>query len=520
MDISVFEVIGPVMLGPSSSGTAGMARLGRVASRFVDGPIKSIDLRFHPRNEGYGGLRSHVALIGGIMGYEPYDPVIRDAMKLAEEKGIRCTGSWFENDLSVDGHTVGITVEQTDGSVRRILGASIGGGSIRISEIDGFKVELSNTEKHLFVWADRNVSEGLKELFPDLRFQTAEKENRYLFYAGTGAAQEAVDPEYAKKLDSVSRAALIDPFLSFGYVEHEPYFTTFEELVGLSEKTGEDLCELTIRYEMGRSGRSREAIWNQMKQNLEYMRECVNTGLTEEIHTLFGFDPGDDAKKMQAAYAEGVTLSGNTLPRAFAKALSVMEMGESMNRIVAAPTGGSAGIVPGCILTVQEDRGISDEELIKSLFIAGAVGICLYYHEVSFSGMGGGCQGEIGVSSAMAAAALAYLGGCSSEMIMHAMALAMKNILGLICDRIAGCSEIPCTTRNCIGVANAFAGCDMAISGIRSYVSPDQVAVALRSTQKLLPPSLRGGYGGLGCTKESRIARKIEAEVNRSLALK
>lgn len=248
MDISVFEVIGPVMLGPSSSGTAGMARLGRVASRFVDGPIKSIDLRFHPRNEGYGGLRSHVALIGGIMGYEPYDPVIRDAMKLAEEKGIRCTGSWFENDLSVDGHTVGITVEQTDGSVRRILGASIGGGSIRISEIDGFKVELSNTEKHLFVWADRNVSEGLKELFPDLRFQTAEKENRYLFYAGTGAAQEAVDPEYAKKLDSVSRAVLIDPFLSFGYVEHEPYFTTFEELVGLSEKTGEDLCELTIRY--------------------------------------------------------------------------------------------------------------------------------------------------------------------------------------------------------------------------------------------------------------------------------
>ena len=520
MDISVFEVIGPVMLGPSSSGTAGMARLGRVASRFVDGPIRSIDLRFHPRNEGYGGLRSHVALIGGIMGYEPYDPVIRNAMQLAEEKGIRCTGSWFDNDPSVDGHTVGITVEQEDGSIRRILGASVGGGSISIYRIDDFKVELSNTEKHLFVWADGRISGELEAVFPDLEFRESENDDRFLYYAGVADGFVQADAEPLKKLDGVSRAVVIDPFLSFGFVEHEPYFTSFEQLVGLSEKTGEDLCELTIRYEMGRSGRSRDEIWNQMKQNLDYMRECVNTGLTEEIHTLFGFDPGDDAKKMQTAFENGVTMSGNTLPRAFAKALSVMEMGESMNRIVAAPTGGSAGIVPGCILTVQEDRGISDEELVKSLFIAGAVGICLYYHEVSFSGMGGGCQGEIGVSSAMAAAALAYLGGCGSEMIMHAMALAMKNILGLICDRIAGCSEIPCTTRNCIGVANAFAGCDMAISGIRSYVSPDQVAVALRSTQKLLPPSLRGGYGGLGCTVESRAARKIEAEVNRSLALK
>ena len=133
--------------------------------------------------------------------------------------------------------------------------------------------------------------------------------------------------------------------------------------------------------------------------------------------------------------------------------------------------------------------------------------------------MSGGCQGEIGVSSAMAAAALAYLGGGDAKECCHAMALAMKNILGLVCDRIGGSSEIPCTTRNCIGVGNAFAGCDMALAGIASYVSPDNVILALTNTQKLLPPELRGGCGALRCTPESAKATAIEKEICRSLAL-
>ncbi len=143
----------------------------------------------------------------------------------------------------------------------------------------------------------------------------------------------------------------------------------------------------------------------------------------------------------------------------------------------------------------------------------------MYYHKASFSGMGGGCQGEIGVSSAIAASALAYLGGGDTTVCCHAMALAMKNILGLVCDRIAGSSEIPCTTRNCIGVGNAFAGCDMALAGIRSYVSPDSVIEALVNTQKALPAELRGGAGALRITKEAIEARAIEAKMNAASSL-
>lgn len=256
-----------------------------------------------------------------------------------------------------------------------------------------------------------------------------------------------------------------------------------------------------------------------MKRSLDYMRESVEIGLRDKLDTLFGFASGCDGQKMMKALEEGKTLSGPTMTRAFAKALATMEMDCSMNRIVAAPTGGSAGIVPGCILSVQEDLHCSDDELVNSLFVAAAAGVCMYYHNANFSGMRGGCQGEIGVSSAIAAAALAYLGGGNTRTICHAMALAMKNMLGLICDRIGSSSEIPCVRRNCMGVANAFSGCDMALAGIESYICPDEVITALCNAQKLLPPQLRGGYGGCGCTAEAKLAREIEKKMSASLYL-
>ena len=523
MDISIFEIIGPVMLGPSSSGTAGMARLGRAASRFLDGEIKSIDLRFHKRNVDYAGLRSHCALIGGLMGYEADDPVIRESVKLAKSKGIKLTGSWFPDDADIDGHSVGMTVVQKDGRIQRVTGASVGGGSINIFGIDDFDVKLASTEDYLFVWSDKDISTELLNILRSANINSDIshdcKQERYLFYISVPKQFDENVLKLIKDVEGVNRVLHTEAFIEFGFVPHEPLFTSYDELIKLSEETGKNIPELTIEYEIGRSGRSREEIYAQMSNNLKLMKECVNYGLTEELHTLFGFDPGDNAKKMLKANESGQTLSGSTMGRAFAKAMSVMEMGESMNRIVAAPTGGSAGIVPGCILTVQEDKGFSDDKLVESLFVAAAMGVVMYYHHTSFSGMSGGCQGEIGVSSAMAAAALAYLGGGDTKECCHAMALAMKNILGLVCDRIGGSSEIPCTTRNCIGVGNAFAGCDMALAGIASYVSPDNVILALTNTQKLLPPELRGGCGALRCTPESAKATAIEKEICRSLAL-
>ena len=520
MDISVFEVIGPVMVGPSSSGTAGMARLGWAAGRFLDGLVKAINLKFHPRMQDYAGVRSHIALIGGVLGIREYDPELKNALEIARMQKISVSASFFKDPLPQNEHTVTISMEQETGVVRRVSGISVGGGSISITGIDDFEVDLISTERYLFVWSDSNISEELPKMMPEGTTVKKDcKNGKYLFYMGVPMKMDEAVGGRIKNLPGVTKVLFTEPFLGFGYRPYQPLFRTFEDLMRLSEETGKTVPELAIEYEMARSGRSRQEIWEEMKRSLEYMRESVNTGLTQELHTLFGFGTGQDGKKMMKALAEGRTLSGSTMSRAFAKALATMEMDCSMNRIVAAPTGGSAGIVPGCILTIQEDKGCSDEELVNSLFVAAAAGVCMYYHNANFSGMRGGCQGEIGVSSAIAAAALAYLGGGDTKTICHAMALSMKNLLGLICDRIGGSSEIPCIRRNCVGVANAFAGCDMALAGIDSYVSPDEVITALCNTQKLLPAALRGGYGGLGCTVEAKLAREIEDKINRELSL-
>lgn len=519
MDISVFEVIGPVMVGPSSSGTAGMARLGWAAGRFLDGPVKAINLAFHPRLQDYAGLRSHIALIGGVLGIREYDPELKNALEIAKQRGIKLTASKLKPSLP-DALVVTISMEQESGVVRRVSGISVGGGSISITAIDDFQVDLISTEKYLFVWADADLSEQILKMMPQgTTLKKDCKNGKYLLYMGVPTTMDETVGEKIQALSGVTKVLFTEPFLGFGYQPYEPLFRSFEDLMRLSDETGKDIPELAIEYEMARSGRSRQEIWDEMKQSLEYMCESVNTGLTQDLHTLFGFGTGRDGKKMLQALAEGKTLSGSTMSRAFAKALATMEMDCSMNRIVAAPTGGSAGIVPGCILTIQEDKGCSDDDLVNALFVAAAAGVCMYYHNANFSGMRGGCQGEIGVSSAIAAAALAYLGGGSTRAICHAMALSMKNLLGLICDRIGGSSEIPCIRRNCVGVANAFAGCDMALAGIESYVSPDEVITALCNTQKLLPAALRGGYGGLGCTVEAKLAREIEAKINKSLRL-
>ena len=521
MDISVFEVIGPVMVGPSSSGTAGMARLGFAAGKFLDEPLKALNLRFHPRNTDYAGLRSHLGLIGGVLGLREYDPQLKNALDMAREQGIEVTASRFSEPLPKSGLTVGFTMVQKSGAVRKVTGVSVGGGSIAIIGIDDFQVDLTSTAKHLFVWADNDVSEAITKALPGgSTVKQDEKQGKYLFYAEVplDLDEDAVTRQLGVT-PHIGKTLFVEPFLTFGYVPHQPLFTTYEALMRLSEESGKTVAELAIDYEINRSGKTRQEIWDTMAQRLAYMRETVADGLSKDIKTLFSFGTGIDGRKMLKAVQEKKTLGGNTLGRAIAKALATMEMDCSMNRVVAAPTGGSCGIVPGCLFTVQEDIGCSDDELVNALFVAAAAGVVMYYEGASFSGMGGGCQGEIGVSSAIAAAALAYLGGGNAKVICHAMALSMKNILGLICDRIGGSSEIPCIRRNGIGVANAFSGCDMALAGIESYVTPDEVIDALCNTQKLLPPQLRGGYGGLGCTSASRIAREIEKEMNQTLTL-
>jgi L-serine dehydratase len=181
-----------------------------------------------------------------------------------------------------------------------------------------------------------------------------------------------------------------------------------------------------------------------------------------------------------------------------------MEVNASMGRVCAAPTAGSCGVLPGVLSAVKEKRSLDDEAILNALLVAGVYGALVAF-KAPISGALGGCQSEIGVASAMAAAALAHIGGGTAEATAHAMALALKSLLGLVCDPVAGPVEIPCIKRNAVGVANAFTSADMALAGIRSVIPPDEVIDALRNVQQLMPPELRGTtQGSLGVTKTAK----------------
>ena len=222
---------------------------------------------------------------------------------------------------------------------------------------------------------------------------------------------------------------------------------------------------------------------------------------------------GTDGEKFQQALREGKTICGPFIGTVIAKALKMGESNACMKRIVAAPTAGACGVVPALFLTMQEQRGYSDEEMTEALYVAAGVGGVIA-SRAFLAGAAGGCQAEIGAGSSMAAAGAAFLAGGSSEAIIHAAAMAMKNLLGLACDPVAGLVEVPCVKRNVVGAVNALSAADMALAGIRSVIPPDEVYDAMRSIGVSMPDTVREtGKGGLAKTVTGQaIAERVIKE--------
>ncbi|MBE6008012.1 MAG: L-serine ammonia-lyase, iron-sulfur-dependent, subunit alpha [Lachnospiraceae bacterium] len=199
---------------------------------------------------------------------------------------------------------------------------------------------------------------------------------------------------------------------------------------------------------------------------------------------------GGDGQKLENYFNEGNSLCGGFLGKVIASAVKMGESNACMKRIVAAPTAGSCGVLPSVLITIKNEYSISEDDIVKALFTAAGVGEIIAIR-ASISGAQGGCQAEIGSASAMAAAALAQLKGGNNDEITHAAALALKSMLGLTCDPVAGLVEVPCIKRNVMGAITAFTSADMALAGVRSAIPPDEVIDAMGEIGSLLPKCLR-----------------------------
>ena len=258
------------------------------------------------------------------------------------------------------------------------------------------------------------------------------------------------------------------------------------------------IWEAMIQREMRLSERSREEILSEMQLNLGVMREAVQEGLSYRSESVSGLS-GGDAERLYK-YAKLNPFSGTVACRAAASAMAVVEVNASMGRIVAAPTAGASGILPGVLIESAQQHIWTDEQLVLGLFTAGAIGL-IFARNATISGAGGGCQAETGVAAAMTAAALVEISGGAPVQALDAAAMTIKNVMGLICDPVAGLVECPCIKRNALGAVNAMLCADMALAGITSLIPFDEVVTAMYIVGKDIRPEYREtAKGGLATT--------------------
>jgi len=289
-------------------------------------------------------------------------------------------------------------------------------------------------------------------------------------------------------------------------------FHNVRELVALANSENKLISEIMIEQEMLVTRRSREEIMNQMDKNLTVMEEAVEKGL-KGVHSTSGLT-GGDAVLIQNYMKQGNPLSGMLLLDAVSKAVATNEVNAAMGTICATPTAGSAGVVPGTLFAVQNQLNPTREQMIRYLFTSGAFGFVVA-NNASISGAAGGCQAEVGSAAAMAAAAIVEMAGGTPEQSAEGFAITMKNMLGLVCDPVAGLVEVPCVKRNAMGAANALVAADMALAGVTSRIPCDEVIDAMFKIGQSMPSALKEtARGGLAATPTGiALAEKIFGKV-------
>lgn len=276
-------------------------------------------------------------------------------------------------------------------------------------------------------------------------------------------------------------------------------FSNLEQLIQLCVKESVTIGQLMITEQSAETGKSTELVLEQMSAYYDIMKEAVYKGIDSELKTRSGLT-GGDAKRVRAYMHNGAVSLGTEACSAMAYALAVSEINASMGRIIATPTAGSCGIIPGVFVSSQERFGWSDEHMVHGLFSAGAIGYVIANNSF-VSGAEGGCQAEIGSAIGMAAGALVELRGGTPEEAVHAVGLALKNSLGLICDPVGGLVEVPCIVRNGFGAVTAMAAADMALAGVKSVIPSDEVIEVMLEVGSAMPEKHREtAMGGLAQT--------------------
>ncbi len=507
MTTSAFDILGPIMVGPSSSHTAGALRIAQVARMFAPEAPSSVTFTLHESfartGRGHGTDR---ALVAGILGLETDDERVRTSFSLADEAGLSYRFLTAEDGEVTHPNTCDVLMEG-DGWKTTVRGESLGGGRVRISRVNGVPVTLTGDYPTLFVeHQDRpGVLATLTALVSASGTNIATMSTFRSRRGGTAYSVFELDADVESWVVESLRHAANVTFATSIHVPGAPIsaenvtlrhpFSTGAELLEVCERSGWPISQ--VMRERERDLRPEQDVDELMRAVYEAMCHEVTDTIEHPRRSLGGLLDGQAAAVAAGTEALAGGMLGPTLSQATAYAMAVLERSANMGVIVAAPTAGSAGVIPGTVLAAASVAQMESERIWAGLWTAAAVG-ALVAQNASVSGAEGGCQAEVGTAAAMAAAALAEMHGASPKTCLDAAAIVIANMLGLVCDPVRGLVEYPCQLRNAAGVANAMSAAQLALSGIESPLPFDEVVEAMRQVGQALPASLREtALGGL-----------------------
>ncbi|MDO6518715.1 L-serine ammonia-lyase, iron-sulfur-dependent, subunit alpha [Zobellia uliginosa] len=509
---SIFnDVIGPVMRGPSSSHCAAALRIGRICRDIMKNDITEVYIEFDPNGSlatTHSGQGSDMGLFGGLLGWNADDERLKDYQLHMDEAHIKVT---------IDIHPIGATHPNTykitlknKKTSHQVIGLSTGGGMIEIIEIDQTPVSLFGDLHTTLIYAEtpKQTANTLKTL--DLKESTIYSNGSTFVLINSNSGDQKILLESITELQDVNDIISIEPVLPIkSRINLSVPFITVEEMLEYNKDKNLSLWELAVAYESTRGNISSDEVFEKMGTIVDVMKNSIDLGLkgTHYDDRILGSQSLVFKKKM----TKKELVPGDVLNNSIMFTSAMMEVKSSMGVIVAAPTAGSCGALPGTIIGTGTTMGLSRELMVQAMLAAGLIGVFITAH-ATFSAEVGGCMGECGSASGMAAAGVVTLKEGSLNQALAAASMALQSSLGLICDTVADRVEAPCLNRNVMAASTAISSANMALSDYDQVIPLDEVIETMKKVGDAIPHTLRcTGLGGLAITKT---AKKIENQLN------
>jgi L-serine dehydratase len=517
---SIFnDVLGPVMRGPSSSHTAGSYRIGLLLKDLVGNQIKSALFEFHPEGSlasTHQTQGSDLGLATGLIGMDILNPEMPEALEIARNNGLEISFQ-ITNYPADHPNTYKCTLLDVNNDHFTAKAISTGGGMIKVIELMGFSTEMLGDDAVLFAILNNGTDCGFRKNFEEImagldgfagsEWLTEGSRNAVICRFSCIPDLDKYETHFTTNFELFR---LLRPVMPIpGQSDESLPFSSLEELLRSPDLMSMKACDLAKKFESMRSGFSSKDLDQMMDNLISIWRNGIEIGIsgTKYADRLIGSQSPEFIKRL----GKGMLIEAGPLNTMIAYSTALMEVKSSMGVVIAAPTAGACGGLPGCLIGLADYQN-NHEKLSDGFWAAGLVGLFIAM-DATFAAEVAGCQAETGAGASMAAAGLVEMAGGSAQQAFDAASIALQNVMGLVCDPIANRVEIPCLSRNANAAGNALTSANMVLGGMQAVIPLNETIVTMYKVGQALPSSLRcTAIGGLSDTPT---ARRMESEIEK-----